>query len=942
MPDESSPSTPPATSTSRPADTVRRAATTVEVDAAPVLSYPMAHNRLPVVSRIAVHHTGPAVRGAVVQVEVRDVEGRVGTPWEQLVDLETDAQTVLTDVDLRLDPAAVLQIEEQRPAQVVVQVLGEGDLLAERTVHVDLLAPRQWLAVPPVLAMELLAAFVMPNHPAVGALVDEACVLLAERTGDASTAGYQQGPERVDATVATVLDAMTARGIRYSEPPASWSDVGQKVRTPEEVLDGRVGTCLDTVVTMAAALEHVGVRPLLWLVEGHAFLGYWREEAALAAIAQREVPDVAAVVNLVDLGLVRLVETTLVTARGTGEGATGAARSGPVTAAQAHDAAYTRWLTGDLARVLGVVDVWRARRAGVLPLPAHTRAADGTVTITEYRPGEDRTTVPQPVAVDADVRPAAAGTLGRAPVPPRVAQWKNSLLDLSLRNRLIHFTPRSGIPLAVPAGGLGSVEDALHDGRAVHLLPADQLDEVEVARGVTAGRELPAEQRAELFARRQALYTDLPAAGYATRLRGLAYKARTVVEETGANNLYLASGSLVWTLDGRELRSPLVLTPVRLVTRSREQAYRLELDETGASTPNYCLLEKLRQVHGLTVPGLAEPALDGAGIDVDAALLALRTALATEGLGYRVEETARRRRHGSVLARPARQGQQAVRGPRAGPHRARAHRRGRRRGARRRARDPARRAPGPRPLRRAPARAQRRRAVVLLRPHEPPRADRRRGPAPAHRGDDRRRDDRGAPRPRRARHDRRPRGAGPAPRARAAARHRRPGAPAPRPPVGLRRADRPAAHRRGRRGPRRRRRRRGARPRAGPERHVRDGASPPHARTRTSRCSPTSVPPRRSGSRRSTRPAPSAGARPPRGSSRRSPRSRRRPPRSTPGSRSPSPPCSTCRSPTSPAGRRPPRRRGGGAGAGGSSRSPRSSSPACSPGRRSRPGRCSR
>lgn len=637
MPAESSPSTPPPAPPSRPTGTVRRAGTTVEVDAAPVLSYPMAHNRLPVVSRIAVHHTGPAVRGAVVQVEVRDVEGRVGTPWEQLVDLETGAQTVLTDVDLRLDPAAVLQIEEQRPAQVVVQVLGEGDLLAERTVHVDLLAPRQWLAVPPVLAMELLAAFVMPNHPAVRTLVDEACALLAERTGDASTAGYQQGPERVDATVAAVLDATTARGIRYSEPPASWSDVGQKVRTPEEVLDGRVGTCLDTVVTMAAALEHVGIRPLLWLVEGHAFLGYWREEAALAAIAQREVPDVAAVVNLVDLGLVRLVETTLVTARGD---VAGAARTGPVTAAQAHDAAYARWLTGDLARVLGVVDVWRARRAGVLPLPAHTRAADGTVTITEYRPGEDRTTVPQPVAADSEVRPAAAGTLGRAPVPPRVAQWKNSLLDLSLRNRLIHFTPRSGVPLAVPAGGLGAVEDALHDGRAVHLLPADQLDEVQVARGATSGRELPPEQRAELFARRQALYTDLPAAGYATRLRGLAYKARTVVEETGANNLYLASGSLVWTLDGRELRSPLVLTPVRLVTRSREHAYRLELDETGASTPNYCLLEKLRQVHGLTVPGLAEPALDGAGIDVDAALLALRTALAAEGLGYRVEETA--------------------------------------------------------------------------------------------------------------------------------------------------------------------------------------------------------------------------------------------------------------------------------------------------------------
>jgi hypothetical protein len=615
-----------------PADTTPRETTpltTLEVDVAPVLSYPMAHNRLPVVSRIAVHHRGPAVAGAVVQVEVRDVEGRIGTPWEQLVDLAPDAHTVLTDVDLRLDPSAAAQIEEQRPAQVVVHVLGDGKLLAEQTRTVDVLAARQWLAVPPVLAMELLTAFVMPNHPDVGVLVDEAAALLAERTGSASVSGYQEGPDRVDATVRAVFDAMVARGIRYSEPPASWSDVGQKVRTPHEVLEGRVGTCLDTVVTMAAVLEHAGVRPLLWLVEGHAFLGYWREEAALGAVAQREVADVASVVNLVDLGLVRLVETTLVTARG----ATGL---GDVTAEQAHDAAYDRWLTGDLSRVLGVVDVWRARRAGILPLPAHVRADDGTVTIVEYRPAPE---TPAPAPVDR-VADGPTRTGARPPVPARVAQWKNSLLDLSLRNRLIHFTPRSAIALAVPTGGLGAVEDALHQGRAVHLLPADQLDEVQVARGVVAGRELPAEQRAELFTRRQALYTDLPAAGYATRLRGLAYKARTVVEETGANNLYLASGSLVWSLDGRELRSPLVLTPVRLVTRSRETVYRVELDETGSSTPNHCLLEKLRQVHGLDVPGLSEPAVDGAGIDVDAALLALRTALAAAGLGFRVEESA--------------------------------------------------------------------------------------------------------------------------------------------------------------------------------------------------------------------------------------------------------------------------------------------------------------
>ncbi|HEX5331756.1 MAG TPA: DUF3320 domain-containing protein [Cellulomonas sp.] len=621
-------------------------ATDLEVDAAPVLSYPMAHNRLAVVSRIAVRHRGPAVAGASVQVEVRDVEGRIGTAWERLVDLAPDAETQLTDIDLHLDADAMLQIEAQRPAQVVVRVLGDGVLLAERSLPVELLAARQWVAVPPLLATELLAAFVMPNHPAVAALVAEASDLLVERTGRPVRRAYDEGPERVDATVRALFDAMQARQVRAIEPPASWSEVGQKVRTPDEVLDGGSGTCLDTVVVLAAALELIGVRPLLWLAEGYAFCGYWREEAALGAIAQTDPGDVAAIVNLVDLGLIRLVDPSLVTVR-----------DEPATFDQAHPAAYSRWLTGDLGRILGVVDVWRARRAGVLPLPARTLGADGTVVITEYR-------APERAALTDDRVPAAGGALGEAemvpadlgapaavgtaeaaaepttpPVPARVRQWKNALLDLSLRNRLLNFTPRSAVALAVPAGHLGTVEDALHGGHAVHLLPADQLDEVQVARGIRTGRDLPGDQRAELFDQRTALFTDLPTTAYAGRLRALAYKARTIVEETGANNLYVAFGSLVWSLDGRELRSPLVLVPVRLVTRSRERAYRIELDEAGASTPNYCLLEKLRQVHGLTVPGLAEPTEDGAGIDLAAALLAMRTALAAEDLGYRVEET---------------------------------------------------------------------------------------------------------------------------------------------------------------------------------------------------------------------------------------------------------------------------------------------------------------
>ncbi|MET1008195.1 MAG: AAA domain-containing protein, partial [Propionibacteriaceae bacterium] len=118
------------------------------------------------------------------------------------------------------------------------------------------------------------------------------------------------------------------------------------------------------------------------------------------------------------------------------------------------------------------------------------------------------------------------------------------------------------------------------------------------------------------------------------------YKARTIVEESGANNLYLALGSMVWSLDSRPLRSPLILVPVQLKPAARGGLYRVSLDESGASVPNFCLLEKLRQVHGLEIPELAEPTDDGTGIDLNGALHAVRLALNQAELPYRVEETA--------------------------------------------------------------------------------------------------------------------------------------------------------------------------------------------------------------------------------------------------------------------------------------------------------------
>ncbi|OBB77103.1 DUF3320 domain-containing protein [Mycobacterium sp. 852014-52144_SCH5372336] len=598
----------------------------IEIHAVTDLSYPMAHCRIPVIDHITVESKGPDLRGAVVQVDVISAQGSHGGPQEVFLDLAANKPTILRDVDLKLDPAAMLQVSDQCPGSLrVVLRNAAGDVLAEACKDVNILASNQWKATPLQLALEMLAAHVQPNSVAVNALMRDVSDRLQALTGNSAIDGYQsESPERVDAIAQAVFEAMRGRDIRYAEPPASWGDDGQKVRTPADVLEGRLGTCLDTTLTMAAALEQAGINSTIWVLKGHAFLGYWRHDAALSAVSSTEVVDV---VNQVDLGNIRLVETTMVT------------QSADVTFADATSAPRVRYLANDLSEILGVTDVRQARLARIYPLPSRATDASGDVVVTHYEPGAGPTI--EPYMAPQGTERSGAGEV----VPARVRQWKNALLDLSLRNKLINYTERAGYRIEVPGPALGRFEDDVNAGATIHLLASDAVKSVDRARGIRYGRDLPERDRELLLADKRSVHIDITEAAYQSKLRYLAYKAKTIVQETGSNNLYLSFGMLSWRFSDRDLRSPLILVPVTLSTANRGQRYVLTIDEAGVSTPNYCLVEKLRVAFGLEIPGLANPTEDASGIDLTQAFNSVRKAVADAGLSFRVEETV----HVSVL-----------------------------------------------------------------------------------------------------------------------------------------------------------------------------------------------------------------------------------------------------------------------------------------------------
>jgi hypothetical protein len=82
--------------------------------------------------------------------------GSHGGPQEVFLDLAAHKPTILRcNVDLKLDPASMLQVEEQRPGAIrVILRDAAGDVLAEESKDVNILASNQWKATPLQLALE--------------------------------------------------------------------------------------------------------------------------------------------------------------------------------------------------------------------------------------------------------------------------------------------------------------------------------------------------------------------------------------------------------------------------------------------------------------------------------------------------------------------------------------------------------------------------------------------------------------------------------------------------------------------------------------------------------------------------------------------------------------------------------------------------------------------
>ena len=210
-------------------------------------------------------------------------ECRFTTPAPVSANSRTDLAAL---VALPLGSHLLRQRRETLKGSVEVTVGAGGRTLLQRTWAIDLLPCDEWRD--DSSGSHFLPSFVLPRDPAVREILSHAQGFL-RAIHDCYCAGFlgypsdrpRTGEMGVDAQVQAIWASLVEHyRLDYITTPPSYRESSQRLRTPEEVLHARRGTCIELALLLASCLEHICIHPVLFLTRNHAFCGSWTTERA--------------------------------------------------------------------------------------------------------------------------------------------------------------------------------------------------------------------------------------------------------------------------------------------------------------------------------------------------------------------------------------------------------------------------------------------------------------------------------------------------------------------------------------------------------------------------------------------------------------------------------------------------------------------------------------
>jgi len=597
------------------ADNTLKNPLTIELEYDGRINFAMHQNAIPVVKFLRItNDSDTALENLITRLTL---EPELSEAFEhRLSRLAAHSAFTLEAPDVIISPRRLVNLIERETGLINVEVNCSGFKTVTKSWPVEVLAFNEWNGISSL--PELIAAFILPNHPAIMEILTIVRKYMEKWSGDPALPGYQlKNPKLVLTMAAAVYAAIQELGITYVMPPASFEKTGQKVRLPEQVISTKMGTCLDLTLLIAACFEQAGLHPLIVLAEGHAFPGVWLTEGLFT---ESVVDDSLRIRKRVDVYDICIFDSSAVAVRP------------PVTFDAARDKALLYLRNTDTFHY--AVDVKASRNRGMRPLPIRLveggygvlKDAGSNVTVEDGLPFS-----PDKLRFIADLEAAAPKARDES-FTQRFERWKNRLLDLSLRNRLLNF--KSGAKtLPLLGHDVAVLEDGLAANTAYELWPRPRIATGNDPRDAGLYKAKEGEDLISEYLRKELeqkhLYIDLEEKELDRRLIEIWRSARTSLEETGSNILYIAVGFLAWyeTLQSADRRlAPILLLPVELVRGSVRDRFRLRMAEDEVRI-NITLLQKLKADFGLDISGLDEMPEDQSGYDIPKIFNSFRRAI---------------------------------------------------------------------------------------------------------------------------------------------------------------------------------------------------------------------------------------------------------------------------------------------------------------------------
>lgn len=545
-------------------------------EVAKVISYADYFARRPLFSSLQIKNEGEeTLEGLHLTVESENgmllpCEKELTIPFESVVEV---------DLGNLLSPLYFTNVETVTEETITVTLKKDKKVIAAKAWTATTLPFDYWQGIEG--DAELLASFVRPKLGDCARVQTEIVEQLKKWDTPCELGSYVGNDKNAVRRIIAALYAVFRRFSAEKKPCDLTAPV--EAGAGIKILTGRKASVLEMAVFAASCLESMGLHPILVFGEKEVTCGVWLYDSCFLDTVSDDMQRLDAYIadginNLSCFDVADLFSD----------------KNAAYSTSEAHF--KQKLQSGYYDRC---VDVRRCRISQILPLPLRAKSVKGFEVLHE----EDMAHDAAPKAIKEMQKLSLDGE------QTKDKQWERRLLDLSMKNTLLNFSPAKMAIRLLSTSADGTM-DALTEQGELSFAPATDSVKALMAKKQYFGVSAEVKRMKELIdLEHQAgilrTYTESAVLGEA--VNRLIKKNKEAYEESGTKILYLALGFLKWysRIDGAEHYAPLVLQPVQLKKSKGGNGYSIALTDEEPSV-NSTLLEFLKQEFNIDIRGLAD------------------------------------------------------------------------------------------------------------------------------------------------------------------------------------------------------------------------------------------------------------------------------------------------------------------------------------------------